>query len=121
MTSDDVNVSDVSTTTTSTPYLGLTDSELVPLIDVGNTGWILVDRSCINNPRKMGWLQLVAIKLNEMKLQKKSGVIKMIKLDTNLKGSLFGMFPFYIIVPCLGLVSYIMTLVTLPCLGTLVG
>lgn len=33
VTSDDGNVSDVSTTTTSTPYLGLTDSELVPLID----------------------------------------------------------------------------------------
>lgn len=34
------------------------------------------------------------MKLNEMKLQKKSGVIKMIKLHTNLKGRLFGMFRF---------------------------
>ena len=60
VTSDDGNVSDVSTTTTSTPYLGLTDSELVPLIDWwgGNTGWILVDRSVYKQPppEKRGWL-----------------------------------------------------------------
>lgn len=41
-TFDDANgTSDVSTTTTSTPWLGLTHSELVPLMGMwGATGWI---------------------------------------------------------------------------------
>lgn len=45
---------------------------------------------CINNPpqKKGGG----CMKLNEMKLQKKSRVIKVIRLDANLCGSLFGMF-----------------------------